>query len=177
MRHLFGPFSNYIWRCLNVIKICAGWTIWAQITAPKWLEKHASLASVLITTSFNTWAWAVARIFICHTSRSVSVKMGFGEKQMEALFPCKIYQDESRGGKIKKWGGKIRELEMGGNGGEPQFCESVCVRPLPRKTRPERRWDPISAWRHGRKLVPLGGGVRWGGGVLLMFSQRKEKDM
>lgn len=36
------------------------------------------------------------------------------------------------------------------------------MRPAPRKTRPERRWDLISAWRHGRKLVPLGGG---GGGV------------
>ncbi len=50
--HLFGPFSNYIWRCLNVIKICAGWTAWAQITAPKWLEKHASLAFILITNFF-----------------------------------------------------------------------------------------------------------------------------
>ena len=43
---------------------------------------------------------------------------------------------------------------VGGNGWEPRFC----VRPLPKKTRPERRWDLISTWRHGRKLVSLAGG-------------------
>lgn len=63
---------------------------------------------------------------------------------------------------------------VGGNGREPQFCVSVCVRPVPRKTRPERRWDLISAWRHGRKLVPLGGGRR-GGGVLHVLPKKRKK--
>lgn len=49
---------------------------------------------------------------------------------------------------------------MGGNGREPRRCASVCARLSPRKTRPERLRDLISARRHGRKLVPLG----WGGG-------------
>lgn len=61
---------------------------------------------------------------------------------------------------------------VGGNACEPRFCVSVCVRPLPRKTRPERCWDLISAWRHGRKLVPLGGG-----GLHFMSSQRKEREI
>lgn len=42
---------------------------------------------------------------------------------------------------------------MGGNDRESRFC--VCAQLLPRKTRPQRRWDLISAWRHGRKLVLL----------------------
>lgn len=81
-RHLFGPFSNYIWRCLNVIKICAGWTAWAQITAPKWLEKHASLASILITTFSNTHnALPIvshgAQLYLSKHLRSAGVKTGF----------------------------------------------------------------------------------------------------
>lgn len=53
------------------------------------------------------------------------------------------------------------------------------MRLLPRKTRPERRWDLISAWRHGRKLVPLGG-KGWSGGVgatLNVFPEKRERDV
>lgn len=49
--------------------------------------------------------------------------------------------------------GEKGEPAMGGNGREPRFC--VCAQLLPRKTRPQRRWDLISAWRHCRKLAPL----------------------
>lgn len=55
---------------------------------------------------------------------------------------------------------------------EPQLWVSVCVRPLPKKTRPERRWDLISA-QQGRKLVSLGG---WGGGLLLVQEEKREWD-
>lgn len=53
--------------------------------------------------------------------------------------------------------GKGSEPVMGGNGRESRFC--VCAPLLPRKTRPQRRWDLISARRHSRKLVLLGKGA------------------
>lgn len=80
------------------------------------------------------------------------------------------------------WGGGVeRELAMGGNGREPEFCVSVCAQLLPRKTGPERRWDLISAWRHGRKLVPLqgkgGGGSGGGWATLHVFPVKRERDV
>lgn len=68
---------------------------------------------------------------------------------------------------------------MGGNGREPRRCVSVCARLLPRKTRPERLRDLISAWRHGRKLVPLGwergGRAVWA--RLNVLPQQRERDV
>lgn len=168
LRHSFGPFSNYIWRCLNVIKICAGWTGWAQITAPKWLEKHASLTSILIAASSTLTTLSHREpprtaLTVKHL-RSASVKTGF---------PCKFMK--TRAEVERRSEGKIREAVMvGGNGREPQFCVSVCVRPLPRKTRPERCWDLISAWRHGRKLVPR---RRRGGLHLHVLPEKWERDL
>ena len=84
------------------------------------------------------------------------------------------------GGETERGGKRERVVMVGGNGWEPRFCVSVCAQPLPRKTRSERRWDLISAWRHGRKLVPRGGrGVRGmgGWGLHFMSSQRnRERD-
>lgn len=144
-----------------------------KLQPQKRLEKHASLASILITT-FPTLTTLPCRES-SHAALSVkhlhpgSVKTGLGKMKIKALFPCKF---------MKKRAEVERRSEgmVGGNGREPQFCLSVCVRPLPRKTRPERRWDLISAWRHGRKLVPLWG--VWGGGAALyVLPEKGERDL
>lgn len=151
----------------------------AQISPSKWLERHARLAS----TPPPNAALSVTR------SCSVGVKTSLGIKQLRASFPCKCMKRraevERRNKGAAGGGGRKRELAMGGNGWEPEFCVSVCARLLPRKTRPERRWDLISAWRHGRKLVPLEGEagvvvvVLSGGGwaTLNVFPEKRERDV
>lgn len=120
------------------------------------------------------------QIYLSIHLRSSSVKTGSGgggEKQIRASFPCKCMKTRAGGGETERGGEKREVVMVGGNGWEPRFCVSVCAQPLPRKTRSERRWDLISAWRHGRKLVPLGGEVGglegWRGGLHFMSSQRK----
>lgn len=173
MRHLFGAFSNYIWRCLNVIKICAGWTVWAQITASKWLEKHRGSASVLITTCFNTWAWAVACIFICHTSRLVGFKVGVREKQMKALFPRKF--TKTRAEVEEKRGEKNKRVRDGWKwSGAWVLWECLCAA-LAKKNKALASLGSdfsMEAWQETGSS-----GVGWGGGrLLLMFSHRREKN-
>lgn len=130
-----------------------------------------------------------AQLYQWNISAPLVWKLVRWEKQI--TFPCKFMkmraEVEGRSNRVKQKK-IIREKEVvmvGGNGREPQFCVSVWpLWPLPRKTRLERRWDLISAWRHGRKLVPLGvedGCVCMGVrlyvcvcGVQFMSSQRKE---
>lgn len=69
---------------------------------------------------------------------------------------------------------------VGGNGWEPRFCVSVCLQLLPRKTRPERRWDLISgmeAWQETGSSGGVGvkGGVCVCVGLNIMSSQRRQK--
>lgn len=62
---------------------------------------------------------------------------------------------------------------MGGNGWESRLC--VCAPPLPRKTRPQRCWDLISARRHGRKRVLLGKGWRGWCAPLNVLPEKREE--
>lgn len=62
---------------------------------------------------------------------------------------------------------------MGGNGWESRLC--VCAPLLPRKTRPQRCWDLISAWRHGRKRVLLGKGWRGWCAPLNVLPEKREE--
>lgn len=145
MRQSFEPFSNDIWRWLNAIKICAGRTSsdYRNETAGK-----ASSASRRHHPAREAARTALAFLLSPCPIRAGRKAHGSAVKDYRVRGEAK---EKTRGekGESRRWGG---------NGREPRFC--VCAPLLPRKTRPQRRWDLISAWRHGRKRVLLGKGRR-----------------
>lgn len=113
LMRLFGPFSNYIWRCLNVIKICAGWTGWAQISVPKMAGETCEFSvSAQELTGTITSTLSVEHL------RSGSVKTSLVGKKIKALIPCKNMKmrAEQRTTRRGKTTTKKEAMMVGGNG-------------------------------------------------------------
>lgn len=106
------------------------WLNWAQITAPKWLEKHASLLIASLLNS-ETSPRTTVQSFISQNLLSCSVKNVFfwgggADKSLVSLF---IYEEAEEEGRLR--GDEERE-KRGTDGGWKWWralvlCECLCA--------------------------------------------------
>lgn len=145
-----------------------------KLQRQKWLEKHARLASILITT-FSTLATLPHRepsrtaLSVRHL-HSGGVKTGFGEMQIKASFPCKFMEEASGGGE-KERGGERRGSDGGWKwSGDSVLCECLCAA-LAKKNKARATLGSdfsMEAWQETGSS---------GGGLHFMSSQTEEKEI
>ena len=145
----------------------------AQITAPKWLEKHASLASLLITSFFfpskqsgRTSAHSFKSVKYL---RSGNVKTSLVGKSIKAWFPCEFIKARAR----RSGGEKYRGRDGGWKwSGASALCECLCAA----RAKKNKAWATLGsdfsaeAWQETGSSWGVGGGF-----TLHVLAEKRER--